>query len=72
MHPHFEKEEEYALPPLGLLSSLLSEQQEDKITQEMKNNAILMTDRLKAESFSYDLRHLQMEWCQLSSAYSIS
>jgi hypothetical protein len=27
LHPHFEKEEEYALPPLGLLSSLLSEEQ---------------------------------------------
>ena len=53
LHPHFEKEEEYALPPLGLLSSLLSEQQEDKITQEMKNNAILMTDRLKT-----DLSHM--------------
>lgn len=34
LHPHFEKEEEYALPPLGLLSSLLSEEQgEDKITR---------------------------------------
>jgi hemerythrin-like domain-containing protein len=49
LHPHFEKEEEYALPPLGLLSSLLSEQEEDKITQEMKNDAILMTDKLKAD-----------------------
>ena len=28
LHPHFEREEEYALPPLGLLSSLLSEEQE--------------------------------------------
>ena len=27
LHSHFEKEEEYALPPLGLLSSLLSEEQ---------------------------------------------
>jgi hypothetical protein len=25
LHPHFEKEVEYTLPPLGLLSSLLSE-----------------------------------------------
>lgn len=23
LHPHFEKEEEYALPPLGLLASLI-------------------------------------------------
>lgn len=46
LHPHFEKEEEYALPPLGLLSSLLLEQ--DKITQEMES-VITMTDKLKAD-----------------------
>jgi hypothetical protein len=27
LHPHFEKEEEYALPPLGLLSCLAREAQ---------------------------------------------
>ena len=27
LHPHFEKEEEYALPPLGLLSSLAKQAQ---------------------------------------------
>jgi hemerythrin-like domain-containing protein len=59
LHPHFEKEEEYALPPLGLLSFLLLEGQEQrkggksKITQEMKNNAISMADRLKT-----DLSHM--------------
>ena len=55
LHPHFEKEEEYALPPLGLLFSLLSEQEkeEDEITQEMKNNTIVMTDKPKA-----DLSHM--------------
>lgn len=54
LHPHFEKEEEYALPPLGLLCSLLSEEQgkeggESEITQEMKNNVIAMTDKLKSD-----------------------
>jgi hypothetical protein len=50
LHPHFEKEEEYALPPLGLLSSLLSKQEKegDKITQQVKNNVIVMADKLKA------------------------
>jgi hypothetical protein len=47
LHPHFEKEEEYALPPLGLLSSLVSEENEQmgrggggeadiKVTQDIK------------------------------------
>ena len=51
LHPHFEKEEEYALPlpPLGLLSLLLEEQEQrkggkSKITQEMKeHNEIVAT-----------------------------
>lgn len=44
LHPHFMKEEEYAMPPLGLLSSLA----EGKITTEMKD-VLAMTNRLKAE-----------------------
>ncbi len=44
LHPHFVKEEEYALPPLGLLSSLA----DGKVTPEMKN-ALKMTDKLKSE-----------------------
>jgi hypothetical protein len=44
MHPHFIKEEEYALPPLGLLRSL----SEGKITPEMAE-VLAMTDKLKAE-----------------------
>ena len=44
LHPHFMKEEEYAMPPLGLLSSIA----EGKITAEMKT-VLMMTDRLKAE-----------------------
>lgn len=44
MHPHFVKEEEYALPPLGLLPLLSSE----KLSEEMKQ-VLIMTDRLKTE-----------------------
>lgn len=44
LHPHFMKEEEYAMPPLGLLSVLA----EGKVTTEMKD-VLKMTDRLKAE-----------------------
>ncbi|MBU3928700.1 MAG: hypothetical protein KKB74_12915 [Bacteroidetes bacterium] len=42
MHPHFVKEEEYALPPLGLLPLLSS----GKLTEEMKQ-VLPMTDKLK-------------------------
>lgn len=44
MHPHFLKEEEYALPPLGLLRDLA----EGKVTPEMKD-VLGLTDKLKAE-----------------------
>lgn len=44
LHPHFVKEEEYALPPLGLLAPLA----EGRITPEMKN-AVPMSDKLKAD-----------------------
>jgi uncharacterized coiled-coil DUF342 family protein len=44
MHPHFVKEEEYALPPLGLLPLLSS----GKLSEEMKQ-VLPMTDKLKAE-----------------------
>ena len=42
MHPHFEKEEEYALPPLGLLPLLAS----GKFSEEMKQ-VVPMTDKLR-------------------------
>lgn len=51
LHPHFVKEEEYALPPLGLLSSLA----EGRATEEMRS-ALAMTDKLKA-----DLPHMLQE-----------
>ena len=44
LHPHFVKEEEYALPPLGLLRHLAA----GKVLPEMKN-VFSMTDRLKRE-----------------------
>ena len=44
LHPHFEKEEEYALPPLGLLSLLAS----GKFSEEMKL-ILPLTDKLKRE-----------------------
>jgi hypothetical protein len=44
LHPHFVKEEEYALPPLGLLPLLA----EGNVTPEMRD-VLAMTDRLKAE-----------------------
>ena len=44
LHPHFVKEEEYALPPLGLLAALA----EGRVTREMRK-VLAMTDRLKAE-----------------------
>lgn len=43
MHPHFIKEEEYALPPLGLLF----EQSRGNVTPEMKD-VLVLTDKLKA------------------------
>ena len=44
LHPHFEKEGEYALPPLGLLPLLAA----GKVTPEMEQ-VIALTDTLKTE-----------------------
>jgi hypothetical protein len=44
LHPHFVKEEDFALPPLGLLPSL----SKGKITSDMKE-ILLMTDKLKTD-----------------------
>lgn len=44
LHPHFVKEEEYALPPLGLLPLLAAGQ----VTPEMRD-VLSMTDRLRTE-----------------------
>lgn len=44
LHAHFESEEEFALPPLGLLPALA----EGRVTPEM-GQVLEMTDKLKAE-----------------------
>jgi hypothetical protein len=44
LHDHFVKEEEFALPPLGLLSALAR----GKVDEDM-GSVLGMTDRLKAE-----------------------
>jgi hypothetical protein len=44
LHPHFVKEEEYALPPLGLLGAIAQGQ----FSAEM-NSVLGLTDRLKRE-----------------------
>jgi hypothetical protein len=44
MHPHFVKEEEYALPPLDVLGALSKGQIESGMAEVLK-----MTDRLEAE-----------------------
>lgn len=58
LHPHFLKEEEYALPQLGLLSILA----DGKILPEM-GAAVAMSDRLKA-----DLSHMLLEHKQIVTA----
>ena len=44
LHPHFAKEEEFALPPLGLLAAVA----EGRATAEMRE-ILAMTDKLRAE-----------------------
>lgn len=44
MHPHFVKEEEYALPPLGLLAALSKGRIESDMAEVLK-----MTDKLETE-----------------------
>jgi hypothetical protein len=44
LHEHFVKEEEFALPPLGLLAALAR----DKLDEDAKS-VLSMTDRLKSE-----------------------
>jgi len=54
-HPHFVKEEDFALPPLGLLP-LLSK---GRVTQDMKD-ILMMTDKLKAELNEMLKEHRQL------------
>lgn len=45
LHPHFVREEEYALPPIGLLQVLVK----GKISKDMED-VLVMTDKLKKTS----------------------
>ena len=58
LHPHFLKEEEYALPPLGLLPALVS----GKVSSDMKAAAD-MSDKLNA-----DLSHMLLEHKEILGA----
>ena len=58
LHPHFMKEEEYALPPLGLLPALAL----GKVSADMKA-AVDMTDKLRA-----DLGHMLLEHKEIVEA----
>ncbi len=53
LHPHFVKEEEYAMPPLGLLSALA---QGEVMEEKTMKDVISISDRLKA-----DLPHMLEE-----------
>jgi hypothetical protein len=55
LNPHFVKEEDFALPPLGLLP-LLSK---GRVTQDMKD-ILLMTDKMKAELSQMLKEHKQI------------
>lgn len=44
MHPHFVKEEEYALPPLGILTAVASGKVEKSMVEVLK-----LTDKLEAD-----------------------
>jgi len=55
LHPHFLREEEFALPPLGLLAPL----SEGKPAEDMKD-VLKMTDRLKLELPSMLGEHKQI------------
>lgn len=44
LHPHFVKEEEYALPPIGLLKVLAKHNMSKNMT-----NVLVMTDKLKKD-----------------------
>lgn len=55
MHPHFVKEEEYALPPLGLLPLLAS----GKFSEEMEQ-VLPLTEKLKVELPAMLAEHQQI------------
>ena len=65
LHPHFLREEAFALPPLGLLTALVR----GEISPEMRD-VFAMTDRLKAElpDMENDHREIVIALQELSKA----
>ena len=51
LHPHFEKEEKYAMPPLGLLTHLISQEDAEMTAnvREYQNTILTMTNKLKED-----------------------
>jgi hypothetical protein len=49
LHPHFLKEEEFAMPLLGLLAILVQSEGRDMVSPEDAKAAIAMADRLSSE-----------------------
>lgn len=49
LHPHFLSEEEFALPPLGLLAVLVGPRGTDGVSPDDARQAIAMADRLSSE-----------------------
>jgi hypothetical protein len=61
LHPHFLKEEEYALPPLGLLAPLARGEDVPQTAE-----ALAMTERLRAE-----LSHMLAEHSRIRTALDV-
>lgn len=51
LHPHFKKEEEYAMPPLGLLTYFTRKREAEMTAnvREYQNTILAMTDKLKED-----------------------
>lgn len=49
LHPHFVQEEEFAMPPLGLLAAFTRDDGEESIAPDDARSAVAMADRLASE-----------------------
>ena len=49
LHPHFVAEEEFAMPPLGLLAILVRGDRKDVVSEDDRKAARAMADRLASE-----------------------
>lgn len=73
--PHFLSEEEFALPPLGLLTLLAHPQGKEKISPEDAKVAITMADRLSSEMLRMLAEHLRIVaalWSLIAAAQAES